>query len=259
LDTLGLLDIARETYGWLDGARWLKSNWPIWRQGAADGLPLPPMRLIRSSTGTPSLAWYLEGGARAARAITEVVERNHIRLQDRRAILDFGCGCGRVIRHWKSLSGRIHGSDYNAAVVAWCRRNLAFAHFTQNSLAPPLRYPDEQFDLVYALSVFTHLPEPLLHPWVKELSRVLVPGGHLIVTTHGRAYLASLNVAEQQRFESGQVVVKDPQSAGTNRCGVYMSAECVRALFAPSFELLDAEPEGAAGNPRQDLYLLAKR
>ena len=73
------------------------------------------------------------------------------------SILDFGCGCGRVVRWWRDLPAEIHGSDFNPTLVRWCRENLPFGVFEVNRPEPPLPYPDDSFDLVYALSVLTHL------------------------------------------------------------------------------------------------------
>ena len=66
------------------------------------------------------------------------------------SMLDFGCGCGRMIRHWHDLPRRrLHGCDYNPLLVAWCSEHLPFAEFRGNALEPPLPYEDDQFDLVY--------------------------------------------------------------------------------------------------------------
>src|SRR5947208_884804 len=77
-----------------------------------------------------------------------------------------------------------------------------------NGLAPPLAFDDASFDLVYALSVFTHLTGDLQVAWRDELRRVLRPGGRLLITTHGRSYVPRLDVEERERFESGELVVR---------------------------------------------------
>jgi SAM-dependent methyltransferase len=140
--------------------------------------------------------------------------------------------------------------------IRWCRRNLTFASFEDNALAPPLPYRDGQFDLVYALSVFTHLPGPLLFAWMGEMDRIVKPGGFLIVSTHGEPCLGQLSAEQQAEFRAGRLVVKDRESVGTNRCGVYMSEEYVRTRLAGRFRVVDFLPQGAKGNPPQDLVLL---
>ena len=83
-------------------------------------------------------------------------------------MLDFGCGCGRVTRWWRDFNGTVAGSDVSRPAIEWCRANLPFARFELNALAPPLVFEDETFDLVYALSVFTHLTAELQLAWRDE-------------------------------------------------------------------------------------------
>ena len=194
----------------------------------------------------------------AEKSIRAAVERAGTRLEELGAILDFGCGCGRVVRRLATLPGDVHGSDFNAAAIAWCEQNLPFARFGDNDLAPPLRYGSESFDLVYALSVLTHLPVDLQHAWVEELSRVLRPGGLLLVTTHGERYLERLSADERAAFARGEVVVRFEQVAGTNLCTAFHPPAYVRETLAHGLEVVDFVPEGAEGNPHQDLFLLRK-
>jgi SAM-dependent methyltransferase len=136
---------------------------------------------------------------------------------------------------------------------------LPFANFQVNGLAPPLAYEDAEFSLVYAFSVFTHLTENLQIAWMKELRRVLRPGGHLLISTHGEPYIRRLNDRERERFERGEVVVKNNvNSPGSNTCSAYHPPEYVRSRLASDFEVVDFLAEGARGNPVQDLYILRR-
>jgi len=221
-------------------------------------MPIPPVRLIMLVTGTPDIEWFFTGGQLAAESIRSILSQNKVDIHRVRATLDFGCGCGRVARFWARAGGEVHGCDYNRRLVEWCQRNLRFARFEVNSFRPPLPYPDGSFDLVYALSVFTHLPEELQRPWIEELQRILEPGGHLLLSLHGRRYRDDLRPEERQRFDEGRLVVRLARSAGTNLCGAYHPVEYVRETLARGFTVLDYIPEGARGNPSQDLVLMRK-
>ncbi len=224
---------------------------------AGDGLPVPPARLRVRVAGTADLDWFLESGRLAEESIRAALARHSAAIEDVGPFLDFGCGCGRVTRRWAGLDG-VHGSDMNSDAVAWCRRNLAFARFEPNGLGPPLAFADDSFGLVYALSVFTHLPEELQLEWQSELRRVLRPGGLLLLTTHGRAYADRLTAEERERFEAGEVVVRWEDVAGTNLCSAFHPESYLRGRLAEGFTFLELDPEGARGNPRQDLSLLRK-
>ena len=228
------------------------------RRRSDDGLSVPPPRLLVAVAGTPNVEWFLESGRRGADSIAEAAERNGRPLASLSSLLDFGCGCGRVIRHWQDLELAAHGSDYNGKLIEWCRRHLPFGTFTTNALVPPLPYDDDTFDLVYALSVFTHLPEELQLPWMDELRRVLAPGGLLLVTTHGDAYLDELTASEREQFWRGELVVRRDDMVGTNLCASFHPKEYVGGTLSRGLDLLELIPRGAKGNPHQDLVVLRR-
>lgn len=246
LDRFGLVGPAFRAYERLVALR------PV-RRLAVDGPPLPPRRLMVRVAGTGDADWFLRSGRAGFDAIAA-----HASPAELDAVLDFGCGCGRVTRWWGDFSGTVAGSDVSAPAIDWCRANLPFARFETNALAPPLVFEDESFDLVYALSVFTHLTGDLQLAWRDELRRVLRPGGRLLLTTHGRSYIPRLGGEERARFEHGELVVRWAEVAGTNLCSAYHPESYLRDTFANGFEFLALEPEGARGNPTQDLVLLRK-
>ena len=53
-------------------------------------------------------------------------------------------------------------------------------------MTPPLSFESAAFDIVYSVSVFTHLDERLQDMWLDELFRILRPGGILIISVHGQ-------------------------------------------------------------------------
>lgn len=98
----------------------------------------------------------------------------------------------------------------------------------------PLPYADASFDLVVAMDVVEHLPDPL--PWLKELVRVTRRGGHLFLTTPNYAS-KSLVTIENTALE----LVARRQ--GFSRAGLHpskLTPESFRQLF------LDAGAERVA-------------
>ncbi len=114
-------------------------------------------------------------------------------------ILEFGCGCGRVISHLSGLllNNQFFGTDIDQEAITWCNNNLStVAEFTANDAYPPLPFEDSFFDVVYSISVFTHLPEEMQFLWLEELKRVTRKGAYLLITTHGEE-LAPARIRKQ--------------------------------------------------------------
>lgn len=174
-------------------------------------------------------------------------------------MLDFGCGCGRVLRHWKDLNGvMIHGTDFNTLLVEEGRVAVPFAVVGINGSQPPTAYPDGAFEFIYSLSVFTHFVAEQQTEWRDEIRRILKPGGYWLLTTHGEFYLDRLDREEQARFRAGCLVETGEGFQGENICMAYYSERYVREVLAQGFKLLEFVPQGALGNPEQDLFLLRR-
>jgi SAM-dependent methyltransferase len=189
-----------------------------------------------------------------------LLERNGLAIADSGALLDFGCGSGRVARQWTDLTATaIHGCDYNTDAIAWCQAHLPFASWAANQLAPPLPYAAESFDLVYALSVFTHFADDLQKRWMAEMRRVLTPGGHLIFTTMGNSFRSHLTETQLREFEAGALIVHFPNSAGSNMCAAYHPRSYVeRLLDGAELKLLDSLPADEDSPYPQDMWLASK-
>jgi SAM-dependent methyltransferase len=228
-----------------------------WKQSAPDGLPVPPQEL-RFLVGGPNLSVpeFLEMGGLCARRIEESLSRHGGDMRTFEAVLDFGSGCGRTIRHFAHLeNARLHGTDYNPVLVEWCRRNLTFATFGLNQLHPPLDHADQTFDLIYAFSVFTHLTEAVQHLWMREFTRLLKPDGFLVLSTMPEHHLSVFSEAARDRFRSGRLVVLNAVDAGQNSCVVFHPYSYVKETLAAGFEVLEFIPDGVW----QDMWLLRKR
>lgn len=223
-------------------------------RGEVDGLPVPPARMRVLVNGIPDLDWFLASGKAQTGYLRDLLDEVGRPLDQMEAILEFGCGCGRMTRWWGAdgPGPQVHACDYNSELVDWCRRNLPFVRATTNELQPPLPYADDSFDLIYAFSVFTHLSVELAHSWLAELRRVSKPGGLIWFTVHGDTYRARLPSEQREKFDSGEVVVWFPEIEGTNLCAAYWPAASVPQMLGRDLEVLAhldplAEPAGAQG------------
>jgi SAM-dependent methyltransferase len=146
--------------------------------------PVAPPHLQVRVAGAAAGAFVAEGRI-VADQLVRILTAQGVAYPANGRVHDFGAGPGRVLA---VLAGRYPSATYSASdidpeAMAWCAREMAdLATFSVNGHAPPLDIPDDTLDLVYSISVFTHLPEAMQDAWLAELRRVLKPGGHLLTT-----------------------------------------------------------------------------
>jgi len=132
------------------------------------------------------------GGIYEADMVADALASTGVELATVRAALDFGCSSGRVARVLAAAYPGTQwiGCDPNEDAVAWAATEFPAVRWFASANEPPLPLADSELDLVYAISIWSHF-EPLFGlRWLEEMRRVLAPGGHLVLTTHGWTALA---------------------------------------------------------------------
>ena len=221
-----------------------------------DGFPIPPPYLQVKVAGHSESQRFFAEGLRTSHFIAETLARHSAPVPELGRILDFGCGCGRVTRHWPSDgSVDVHGSDHDAELIGWVRANLPFVTANHNQLAPPLPYPDAHFGLVYAISVFTHLTAELGLAWMAELQRIVRPGGFLLFSVTGPWFMDSMRRRERAAFDRGELVVQFAEGAGSNLCLALHPASYVHRMIG-AFDCVEVlPPHDTAGAVPQEVWL----
>jgi SAM-dependent methyltransferase len=247
---------------------------------ADDRPPIPPADMILRVAKTfeadgiegAQLGFDL-GGIEHLRSFERGLAAAGSSFEQSQRMLDFGCGCGRFIRHLGALAGavEIHGTDIDAEMIDWCAANIPYGQFTVGPHDPPLPYPEHHFDLVINHSVFTHLDERYQDLWLAELQRITRPGGLLLLTVEGASTWsstleASTRVGEdtgawRAELESrGILFISDDSFVGSTHPDFYHST-----IHAPwyvfehwtrFFDIAAYIPDGSDG---QDLVVLRRR
>ncbi len=214
---------------------------------------------MRLSVASSDAAKFLARGESAYQKIKDVLARTGLPLSPGQNVLEWGCGCGRIARHFASAGVDFTGIDINHEAVNWCQENLAFGTFLVCALVPPTELPSEAFDVVYAGSVLTHLSAPSQFRWMAELHRVLKPNGRLILTFHGAFYIARHHMRDGFKFcHIGSGLFADAGlNEGSNAYGAYQTREATREIFFPFRELLHIQMHDILGG--QDTIVLEKR
>jgi SAM-dependent methyltransferase len=151
---------------------------------------MPPRHLARrvfsvEGWSDPEVA-YLELGAQTKRQVVKLLPDGW--TWEGKRVLDFGSGAGRTLRHFAAEASvaELWGCDIDAPSISWLNENLNPPfHGWSSTVNPPLGLEHGTFDLIYAVSVFTHLTFNSTL-WLLELHRMLKDDGLLVVTYMGR-------------------------------------------------------------------------
>jgi SAM-dependent methyltransferase len=129
---------------------------------------------------------YITTGKAERETIGKICASHGVELEAARDILDWGCSTGRVLRHFDDLSDqtKLWGCDIEEKSIDWAQRHFdGRFRFFSTTLEPSLPVPDNSFDFIYGISIFTHISNNI-DTWLMEFRRVLRPGGAALVTVH---------------------------------------------------------------------------
>ncbi|HVF13763.1 MAG TPA: class I SAM-dependent methyltransferase, partial [Acidimicrobiales bacterium] len=236
-------------------------------------LPWPGEELVLRVAGGADRSAFYESGRESVADIERVLGLVGRTLPSYRTVLDFGCGCGRILMWVRDAApaSSLHGVDIDERAIRWVRANLPGVTAKVNDTLPPLDYPDATFDLVYNHSVFTHIDEDDQDAWLQELSRVTKPGGHLLLTFHGARALDAFEShsamfggddwVRQQVRRHGIAFIKEDAFAGgpfpDSYHSTYHAPWYVLDRWGKVFDVKGLVPGGSLGF--QDVVVLERR
>ena len=228
-------------------------------------LPIPDAELRFRVHGGRDLAPFFIEGHSAAQKIAALGDQ-YLGPKGLVEVLDWGCGCGRVSRWLNRPDWRMHGVDIDHENAAWCHQHLGKGEaWLGCDLEPPTPFEDASFDLIFGISVFTHLGEEAQFRWLSELKRLLRPGGVALVTVHGLASAARFDLPDSawaQWFERGFFDLGPSRDLEAvfgeleHYRGSLHTAEYVRAHWSSVLEVEAVHP-AVIGN-HQDVVILRR-
>lgn len=215
----------------------------------------PPAALAFDAYGHVNWQAYHDSGLEHATLFASLIKQHQ---PEASKVLDWGCGPARLIRHMpillKELQPEIFGVDYNPKTIAWCKRALPAMTFKENQLKPPLPFESASFDVIYGLSVFTHLSENSHQEWMGELKRILKPQGLLILSTYGKQVRDLLSEEEKKRFDRGCLIVRPRVQEGKRGYASFHSPTFVQTHLLHGMTVVAHLPAGHGGLSHQDVW-----
>lgn len=146
-------------------------------------------RLIHAAAGYDLLAWLLLLGRE--RSFRERLA-DLARLEPGQSVLDIGCGTGSlaiVAKRRVNAAGSMHGIDASPEMIARARKKALKAGVDitfRQGVAENLPFPDGRFDVALSTLMLHHLPSAARKQCLREIRRVLKPGGRVLVVDFGK-------------------------------------------------------------------------
>jgi SAM-dependent methyltransferase len=207
--------------------------------------PHPPFHLanrVASLEGFDEpFARYDRFGAESREAIMQILPEG-FSFEGKR-VLDFGCGAGRTLVHFlgEAEIAEIWGCDIDRESIEWIRQHLEPPlHACACGTEPPLPFEDRSLDLVWAVSVFTHLTDAW-SAWLLELKRALRPDGLLIATFMGKRVSEWLTDESWDEDRHGMNVLHHLASWEDGGPLVLHSEWWIRAHWGRAFDVIAIE------------------
>lgn len=254
--TVSLLDAVLFRLAWL---RYKKRNAKFKKENSHIAIP-PDYYLYE--TYLLSYQDYVQDGAVTAK---EMVEWAHVYFKNEpKNVLEWGCGVGRVVRNLPGLlpsATGIYGCDINPKMILWDKENIKGVQFHVVQFSPPTHYENGFFDLIYAISVFTHIDVEQQDAWLQEVHRILAAGGVFIFTTHGNHFAGNLLPQEKEVLKKTGRFTKLYGKKGHRMMSSYNDAVAFGKVVTRYFDILEFW-DGAANKSKiggQDLWIVKKK
>lgn len=213
---------------------------------------------------------FVHQGTQMAIAIRDAIERFSDRPMSELKILDFGCGVGRVAMPLRHFCGKPDICvDVDRDAIRYLKSQLPGVGCRVTDFDPPLPFRDRAFDVVFSVSIWTHLTAESSEAWLAEMARILRPGGLALLTTSNYAVLDVRrnhpvtagfgwgDVTDEMLREQGYVFIETPAAPGTGTYGLAShDPDFIRRDWSRHMEVVDILPGAILG--AQDINVLRK-
>lgn len=150
------------------------------------------------AVSTNPIREYLSDGWRTLAELMVLLESVDRPLVKMNAVLEFAAGFGRFTRHLsRVLPGKVTSSDVLPGTADFLREQFDVDAFYSSHQPEKLSLKPE-FDMVFVLSLFTHLPPMSWRPWLEALASGVRTSGVLVITTHSESCAKDQGVAFQE-------------------------------------------------------------
>jgi SAM-dependent methyltransferase len=203
---------------------------------------------------------YFLDGRRSALKLAGLMNELGVGAHRPPSLLEFASGYGRVTRHLRSVlpHASIAACDIHDQAVTFIEQELGVPAFRSHSVPEEWRVP-RRYDVVFALSFYSHMPRDTWSRWIRAHVQALEPNGVLIFTTHGRVSLPHLGSPEVPDDGFWYTPHSEQRDLSTSDYGVTMvTREFVERAIADAVGGSVAVYREAYWWTHQDLYVVRR-
>lgn len=182
---------------------------PKLKNNTTSTLSAPPTngQVIHTPRFYEFMVWIMTRGKEQAfrKYIAELAD-----LKKGESVLDIGCGAGTmalVAKQYVGETGRSCGIEPSLEMVSYARQKAKRQKILVDinpGVIEQIDYPSQSFDVILCLIVMHHMPDETKVQGIKEMVRVLKPGGRLVVVDSNLQLLPSFEKEGFIQMKSGK-------------------------------------------------------
>ena len=151
-------------------------------------------------------------------------------------VLDFGCGVGNSIPylHGAFPHAHLYGVDPSGESVQLAERAHSDKAMFQTNGDHRLPYDAGTFDLVQIACVFHHIHPAQRQHWMREIRRVLRPGGEVFLFEHNLLNPLTVKAVRDCPFDEDAILLPKRESLDLVRAAGFAKASARYIVFFPA-------------------------
>jgi len=151
---------------------------------------------------------------------------------DKLHVLDLGCGIGGYHAGLEGRFEELHGAEISERSIEVARKKYPFVHYAHFE-GEHLPYPDDRFDIVFAICVMHHVPPAEWDGFVQEMYRVIKPGGLGLIFEHNPYNPATQYIVRSCEIDKDAVLLRPRHLRAMFRNAGFKDAETRTLLSVP--------------------------
>jgi SAM-dependent methyltransferase len=249
--------------------RFTLGSWMGSRTVTGISSPVHHNDFMLTSEGSAAIERYHGGAVRFVELLSSALGERGSTWRDIESVLEIGCGYGRIVRELRAVMSpdRIYVTDIIDEAARFTAAEFGVQRIPVIEEAGPEW--NDRFELVYLLSVYTHMRRDIVVAHLSRLAQLIKPGGLVVFTVHGEESAATAEQYQQYWLDKAKLLDALRNQGYYYECYPYYDFEYGLSWFtpqavhtavaeaAPDLEAVSFHP--IAVDEHQDVFVYRKR